>query len=230
MSEKRRVLLIGATGMVGLSVLQQAVGRNEICLTAIARREVPLPPGARMEMRVSPLEHWAALIGAAQPETVVIALGTTIKAVDGDRAAFRAVDHDLALMAARAAKAAGARQCIAVSSVGAEMSSSNFYLSTKGETEDQLAKLRFDRLDILRPGLLMGRREGPLRPVERFLMIIAPLIDPLLLGSLSKYRSVRASKLAEVIFALAGERMRGRFVHEHDDFRRVLSAARSVRG
>ena len=229
MSKQKRVLLIGATGMVGQAVLKQAAARSDIWLTAIARREVPFPPGARMEMRVSPLEHWADLIGAAQPETVVIALGTTIKAVGGDRAAFRAVDHDLVLMAARAAKAAGARQCIAVSSVGAALSSKNLYLSVKGETEDQLAKLRFDRLDILRPGLLVGKREGPLRPVERFLTIIAPLVDPLMLGSLARYRSVRASRLAEVIVALTGERMRGRFIHDHDDFRRALSASRFAR-
>lgn len=225
MSEGRRVLLIGATGLVGQSIIKQAVGRGDVRLTAIARREVAIPLGVRMELRVSPVEHWEALIAAARPETVVIALGTTIRAVGGDQAAFRAVDLDLVEMAAKAAKAAGASQCIAVSSVGAALSSRNFYLSTKGEIEDRLAKVHFDRLDILRPGLLLGKREGPLRPVERLLALIAPLVDPLLFGSYTKFRSVRGSMLADVILALAGERVRGRFAHEHDDFRRLLAAA-----
>ena len=34
----------------------------------------------------------------------------------------------------------------------------NFYLRTKGETEDGLRALGFERLDILRPGLLTGER------------------------------------------------------------------------
>ena len=79
-----------------------------------------------------------------------------------------------------------------------------------------------DRLDILRPGLLRGHREGPSRPAERVGMILAPLIDPFLRGSWSRYRSIRADRLAEVILALAGAKARGRFVHEHEAMMRAL--------
>ncbi len=222
MSEQTRVVLVGATGLIGRAVMAEAVGRGDIHLVAVARREVPLPAGARMEMLLSDTEHWPDAIAAGRPHAVVIALGTTIKTVGGDKAAFRAVDHDLVLESARAAKEAGTRQLIVVSSVGALFSSKNFYLSVKGEVEDKLAKLRFDRLDIIRPGLLRGRREGAARPAERLGMILSPLVDPLMLGSLSKYRSVRDSDLARAILLLAGDKHRGRYVHEHDDLRRIL--------
>ena len=222
MSDQTRVVLVGATGLVGRAVMDEAAHRPDIHLVAVARREVPLPKGARMEMLLSDTEHWVDAIAAGRPRTVIIALGTTIKAVGGDKTAFRAVDHDLVLECAAAAKAAGAHQLIVVSSVGAEFSSKNFYLSVKGEVEDKLAKLHFDRLDIIRPGLLRGHREGPFRPVERLAMIFSPLLDLLMIGGWRKYRSVRDSDLARVILGLAGSKQHGRYVFEHDDFRRVL--------
>lgn len=222
MSDVTRVVLVGATGLIGRAVMAEAVDRPDIHLVAVARREVPLPKGARMEMLLSDTEHWPDAIAAGRPHTVVVALGTTIKAVGGDRAAFRAVDHDLVLECAAAAKAAGARQLIVVSSVGAEFASKNFYLSVKGEVEAKLAKLHFERLDLLRPGLLRGHREGPARPAERLGMMLSPLVDLLLLGKLRQYRSVRDSDLARVILSLAGAKQRGRFVHHHEEFRRIL--------
>lgn len=222
MSDTARIVLVGATGMVGRAVMAQAVDRPGIHLVAVARREVPLPKGARMEMLLSETGHWPDAIAAGRPDTVVIALGTTISAVGGDKAAFRAVDHDLVLECAAAAKAAGSRQLIVVSSVGAALGSKNFYLSVKGEVEGKLAKLHFDRLDLLRPGLLRGHREGPARPAERIGSILSPLTDLLMQGGFRSYRSVRDQDLARVILLLAQAKPRGRFIHHHDEFRRIL--------
>lgn len=222
MSDTLRIVLLGATGLVGRAVIAQAVGRDNVRLTAVARREMPLPPGARMEMLVSGTEHWDDAIAAGNPQVAIIALGTTIRAEGGDRTAFRAVDHDLVLACAKAAKAAGARQLIVVSSIGARFSSKNFYLSVKGEVEDRLAKLRFERLDIVRPGLLRGPRDGPARWAETAGQWFAPMFDLFLVGSLKRYRSVRATMLADVILSLAGARPGGRFVHEYDTFERIL--------
>ena len=229
----RTVILVGATGMIGRAVMARAVGRNSIRLHAIARREVPLPAGARMEMLLADPARWPEAIAASgagsdlatSADCIVIALGTTIAAVGGDKAAFRAVDHDLVLACARAAKQSGIRQAIVVSSVGATAGARNFYLSVKGETEDALAKLHFTRLDVLRPGLLRGHREGPLRAGERIGMIASPLMDMALHGKARRYRSIRATTVADAALALVGARPDGRFVHEHD---RLLRAAQKI--
>ena len=227
----RTVLLVGATGMVGRAVMARAVGRDAIRLHAIARREVPLPAGARMEMLLADPARWPEAIAATgaasgagkagSADCIVIALGTTIATVGGDQAAFRAVDHDLVLSCARAAKAAGIRQAIVVSSVGANAGARNFYLSVKGETEDALAKLHFARLDLLRPGLLRGHREGPLRAGERIGMLASPLLDLALHGKARRFRSIRATTVADAVLALVGVKPDGRFVHEHDQLLRV---------
>ena len=219
-----RIVLVGATGLIGTTLIGRAVGREAYRLTAIARREAPLPEGARMEMLVADPAEWGNAIAATQADAIVIALGTTWRASGRNEAVFRASDKDLVLACAQAAKAAGVRQCIVVSSVGAAISSRGLYLRVKGEVEDALVKLKFERLDILRPGLLRGPREER-RPAEKLAMFAAPLVDPLLHGGARKYRSVRATAVADAILQLAVEKPRGRFVHEHDA---IVQAARKL--
>jgi len=108
---------------------------------------------------------------------------------------------------------------ISVSSVGAKAGSGNFYLSTKGKMEDALAAMGFDRLDILRPGLLLGDRHGPRRTGEAIGMLLAPLTDALMHGGLRRYRSVRADAVARAMLALAaggGTTGGGSSVHVHE--------------
>ncbi|WP_260582599.1 NAD-dependent dehydratase [Sphingopyxis sp. PET50] len=178
-------LLVGATGMIGQAVIAHADDRP---LTILARREMDGLPEAHA-LLVAPPERWADIVAVERPAVLVSCLGTTIRQA-GSEAAFRAVDHDLILSVAKGARLAGARQMIVVSSVGASAKSRNFYLKTKGETEDGLRALGFERLDILRPGLLMGERGGPPRRGEGIAMAAAPFTDALLHGSLRRYRSI----------------------------------------
>jgi uncharacterized protein YbjT (DUF2867 family) len=210
-----RICLVGSTGLTGWTLIERAVGRPDIRLIAMSRRHLSLPEGARMVVVVSEPEGWPQAIAESKTRVLVCALGTTMKKVGNDEAAFRAVDRDLVLMCARAAKAAGIEHMIVVSSVGAASGSKNFYLRVKGETEEALARLRFRRLDIVRPGLLRGRR-GELRLLERMAMWFSPLIDLFLRGKNSKYRSIKVDVLADAILALAKEKAGGRFVHEHE--------------
>ena len=222
MSETTRIALVGASGLIGQSLIRLGVGRADFRVIAIARREIPLPPGARMEVLVADPANWADAIAAANASVLVSALGTTWKKSGKDEAAFRAVDQDLVLACARAAKACGMRQMIAVSSVGADAGSKNFYLRVKGEVEQQLGKIGLPRLDVLRPGLLRGAREE-LRPAERLGMVLSPLADLFMQGQYSKYRSIRADVMARAIVGLTKEKAAGRFVFEHDA---LLRAAR----
>ena len=227
MSKPTRIALVGATGLIGMSLIRLAVHRPDIRIIGISRREVALPTGARMEVLVADPASWGDAIAAANADVLVCALGTTWKKAGKDEAAFRAVDQDLVLACGRAAKAAGVRQMIAVSSVGADPMAKNFYLKVKGETEQALGKLGLTRLDILRPGLLRGAREE-LRPAERIGMIASPLADLLLQGAYRKYRSIRSETVAQAIVGLTREAMAGRFVFEHDAILRAARKGQSI--
>ncbi len=227
MSKPTRIALVGATGLIGMSLIRLAVNRPDIRIIGISRREVALPPGARMEMLVADTDGWSDAIAAASADVLVCALGTTWAKAGKDEAAFRAVDQDLVLACGKAAKAAGIRQMIAVSSVGADPMAKNFYLKVKGETEQALGKLGLTRLDVLRPGLLRGPREE-LRPAERLGMIASPLADLLMNGAYRKYRSIRSETVAQAIVGLTREAMAGRFVFEHDAILRAARKGQSI--
>ena len=227
MSKPTRIALVGATGLIGMSLIRLAVHRPDIRVIGISRREVALPAGARMEVLVADPDSWGDAIAAANADVLVCALGTTWKKVGKDEAAFRAVDQDLVLACGRAAKAAGVRQMIAVSSVGADPMAKNFYLKVKGETEQALGKLGIPRLDILRPGLLRGARDE-LRPAERIGMIASPLADLLMQGAYRKFRSIRSETVAQAIVGLTREAMAGRFVFEHDAILRAARKGQSI--
>ncbi|HQV04035.1 MULTISPECIES: NAD(P)H-binding protein [unclassified Novosphingobium] len=227
MSKPTRIALVGATGLIGMSLIRLAVNRPDIRIIGISRREVPLPPGARMEVLLADPSGWGDAIAAANADVLVCALGTTWKKAGKDEAAFRSVDQDLVLECGRAAKAAGVRQMIAVSSIGADPLARNFYLRVKGETEQALGKLGIPRLDVIRPGLLRGPR-GELRPAEKLAMIVSPLTDLLMQGQYSKYRSIRSETVAEAIVGLTREKMAGRFVFEHEAILRAARKGQSV--
>jgi len=156
------------------------------------------------------------VLETTRPDVLVCALGTTWRKAGQDEEAFRAVDERLVLDVARAAREAGTWHFIFVSSVGADAVSKTLYLRVKGEVESALGKLRFKRLDILRPGLLRGVRRGEIRPAEGLGRLASPFADLLLHGKNRRYRSISAHMLAEAILGLAKEKAGGRFIHEHD--------------
>ncbi|KTE04583.1 NAD-dependent dehydratase [Sphingopyxis sp. H038] len=207
-------LIVGATGLIGRAVIER-FGSNPV--TVLARREVE-GLAAQHKPLVAPSERWTETIAAEKPAVLISCLGTTIRQA-GSQAAFRAVDHDLVLAAARGARAGGTPHMITVSSVGAAAKSGNFYLRTKGETEDDLRALGFDRLDLIRPGLLRGDRPGPQRLGEGIATIAAPLTDALLHGSFRRYRSISGATVAAAIAALARQGGSGVHIHENDAIR-----------
>lgn len=216
-----RIALVGATGLVGRKVIEIASAGDEARIVGIARREAALPPGARMEMFVAEPDKWAEVFEAVRPRALICALGTTWKKAGRDEAAFRAVDHDLVLATAQAARSAGVPNMVLVSAAGADARSKTLYMRVKGETEDALSKVGFKRLDILHPGLLRGTREGDLRFAERAAIIAAPLVDPLLSGSWERFRSIDAGLVAEAALGLALRRAGGRFTHDNEAMRRA---------
>lgn len=221
MSEARSIALVGATGLIGRRVIEAASASDTVRLIGLARREVPRPNGARMEIFVAEPARWGEVMAAIRPRALICALGTTWKKAGRDEAAFRSVDHDLVLASAAATLAAGATNLVVVSAAGADRHSKNRYMRTKGEVEAALAQMGFKRLDILRPGLLRGARPDDWRLVERLALIAAPLTDPLLMGSWRRFGSIDARDVAGAALRLATRAAPGRFTHDNDAMRRA---------
>lgn len=210
---KRRIVTIGSTGLIGGLFAARMAGSAEL-------QRLQRSGGGTGTIYVADPEEWPALAASLRPDTAVSALGTTMRRA-GNEAAFRAVDLDMVSAFAEAARKGGARQMVAVSSVGADAESRNFYLRTKGEMEARLGALGFDRLDIFRPGLLRGPRGGDRRVGEQIGIALSPLVNLVLRGPLDRYAAIDAADVADAMAAIAGAPEPGCFVHHNRDIRRL---------
>lgn len=208
-----KILLVGATGLTGGLFIAQAIANGSDSRLHILSRRAPDGPTGDATLHIADSAGWPDAIAKIAPAVIVSCLGSTIKKA-GSQAAFAAIDRDLLAAVARAGRAAGTMHFLTVSSLMADSSASSFYMRTKGEAEDALAACSFDRLDILRPGLLIGIRPADSRPAERLAILFSPLTDRLLLGPLARYRSTNATDVAAALHRLIGETTPGRFVHE----------------
>lgn len=211
---KKQVVLAGASGLIGGKVVT-LLSSADLEVHVPTRRILEIMPPGSIQHIADPAE-WPERIAELKPDVAISCLGTTWNKSGKNEAAFRAVDYDLVLAFAAAAQKAGVRHMISVSSVGASAKSAGFYLRTKGETEEGLRQLGFDRLDILRPGLLTGERGGERRLGERIGILVSPLTDTFLHGAFRRYRSIDSQIVARAIAALAIVGGQGEFIHEND--------------
>lgn len=212
-----RIAMIGATGLTGGSLIPMLAANHDLHL--LGRR----PIGSSVRETIAPASEWPTRLGDEQIDVAVSALGTTW-AKSGSWPAFAEVDHDAVLGFARAVRAAGARQFITISSVGADPESRNGYLALKGRVERDLAEVGFDRLDIIRPGLLRGSRGSDRRRSERFGILLSPLTNLFLRGPLDRFAAIDATTVAAAIAALAGAEATGIVIHHNREIRRLSVA------
>lgn len=194
-----RLLLVGATGLVGRAVLNKALSDARIDrVVAPTRRPLAVHPKLVNPVvdfaRLSGNEDWAA-------DAVICTLGTT-RAKAGSAAAFRAVDYDLTLAVARIAKQRGATCFVLTSSMGANAKSPFLYMRTKGEIEHALTALAFSSLTIVRPGMIGGDRDE-FRGSERLASVVLRIAAPILPGYYLSPATAIADALIEA--AIAGQ-------------------------
>jgi uncharacterized protein YbjT (DUF2867 family) len=180
-----KLLLLGATGLVGSRVLELALAEPRVT-AVIAPTRRPLPSRPKLSAPTIDFDHlpqdpsiWAA-------DVVICALGTTLKSA-GSRERFHRIDHDYPVDIARLAKANGARTFVLNSAKGADVKSLFFYSRVKGETERDIRALGFERTVLVRPGLIDGPRPEP-RPMEQWAGRVLALLQPILPPSMRANR------------------------------------------
>jgi uncharacterized protein YbjT (DUF2867 family) len=210
---QRRVLLAGATGLVGRECLALLSADPTVtAVTALVRREPADATSHVRKVRIvrvdfDRLEGHRELFAVDQ---VVCVLGTTIRQA-GSRAAFRRVDFDYPLAIARLALEQGAGHFLLVSALGASARSSVFYNRVKGELEKAVLALGYPSVTIVRPSLLLGARDE-FRLGEEVGKCLAWLTP-------AAWKPVEARDVAAAIVAAAREDRPGRRVIESAEIR-----------
>ena len=192
---QRTLLIAGATGLVGTAVTQLAAADGRFTRVITWGRR-PLPgANARVE-NWGPLE--GELIKGLRPvavDAVICCLGTTMRNVNGDKAAFIHVDQELVLALGQWASGGNTTFCL-VSAHGADAQSKFFYNRVKGYVEDTLREMELGALHLFRPSILDGPRKEN-RPGERLGLAVMKLFAPVLPTPLRPmpYRTLAAALL-----------------------------------
>jgi uncharacterized protein YbjT (DUF2867 family) len=209
-----KAIIAGASGLIGsklLNILLQQPNYDEILI--LVRKEL-LIADKKLVQLVIDFEKLDEYAGAITGHAIFCCLGSTKKKTP-DLAEYRKIDHDYPVKLAQLAKKNDVKQFHLVSAIGANSISSNFYTKMKGETEEDIQKVGLKWLHIYRPSLLTGDRKES-RPAERFAIGLMKIIDPVLIGSLKKYRSIPAETVARAMFNESKKKEEGVFIHSSD--------------
>jgi uncharacterized protein YbjT (DUF2867 family) len=185
-------IVIGATGLVGGALTDQLGDADHIRkVVTLTRRPAP-HASLKVDNQVVDFDLLEDDVSLFAADLLFSCLGTTRKQA-GSIAAQRKVDLDYQYRVARLAANHGVRHYLLVSSSGANSKSNNPYLRMKGELEEKVQALPFERISIFQPSLLLGERPE-FRMGEKLGAVLLPILCAI--PGLRRYRPIRGEEVA----------------------------------
>jgi uncharacterized protein YbjT (DUF2867 family) len=216
--EGKTAIVFGATGLVGNLLLEEMETAKEYSMIRIFVRQTTGITLPGIEEIVTDFSDRESLAGQVRGDDLFICLGTTIKKA-GSIANMEKIDRDLPVIVARMAHNNGTKRIAVVSSIGATTSSKNYYLRIKGEMEQGIIELGFERTVIVRPSMLLGDRKEK-RAGEIIGKVMMKTVQPLLAGKMKKFRAIHGRDVARSMITLVqGEP--GISIIESDELQRI---------
>ena len=193
--EKKIPCVAGSSGLVG-SYLIEYLSELYPKVISISRREIKFSKN-NVSNEIVDFDNLENEDILKEIDHLYIALGTTRKKA-GSAKNFEKVDYHYCINLARIASDYGVKRISVVSSVGSNSKSNLLYPRTKGKLEEELAKLSFDHVSIMKPGIILGNRKES-RIFEQIAKYIFSIVSPLLFGSLIKYKSIHANDISKAM-------------------------------
>jgi len=188
----KTAILVGATGLVGSHVLKLLLEDDRYSTVKVFHRRSTGISHEKLKEHIidfDNIEDWSDKLAS---DELYSAMGTTIKKAGSKEAQYK-IDVTYPLEVAKAAAVNGVKKYSLVSSAGADKDSKLFYPRIKGELDEAVKELSFDRITILRPSILDGDRQES-RPGERFGLAVMRLAGKI--PGLRKYRPIPAEQVA----------------------------------
>ncbi|MBI3394910.1 MAG: NAD(P)H-binding protein [Spirochaetia bacterium] len=216
---KKTALILVSTGLIGghllAAILEDDAYEGVTCLVRPGRARAL---HKKLKYVETELGDMASHASAFAVDNVFCCLGTTIKKA-GSQEAFRTVDYEYPLAAARLAKEKGAKAFFVVTAMGSDKNSMIFYNRVKGDLEAALAAVGLSSVHVFRPSLLSGDRKEK-RPGEEMGQVVGKLFSFAFQGPLRKYKPIEGSRVARAMLACAVSPAPGFVIHESDEMQR----------
>ena len=201
----KTALLFGSSGLIGGHLLNQLIKNDYYDKIKIFVRSVPEINDPKVEIIKTDFNNLENHREDIKGDDCFFCIGTT-RQNSPDKNDYRRVELDIPKEIAQIAKSNSINSFVFVSSGYADPKSSGDYLKFKGQVEEELKRLNFTKLGIMRPSFLMGNRKEK-RIGEKIGIMVFKLLSPLLLGPLKKMKPINSEIVAKAMIKAANENL-----------------------
>ena len=201
----KTALLFGASGLVGSHLLNQLIKDTNYSKIKLFVRSVTEIIDPKVEIIKIDFNNLQNHKEDVKGDDCFFCIGTT-KQNSSDKDEYRRVELDIPKEIAKIAKLNLVNSFIFVSAIYANPNSSGDYVRFKGLVEEELKRLNFPKLALMRPSFLMGDRKEK-RVGEKIGIFVFKLLSPLLLGPLKKMRPIHSETVAKAMIIAANENL-----------------------
>ena len=196
----KSALLFGASGLVGGHVLNQLISNNNYSKIKLFVRSSINISDPKIEIIQTDFNNLENHREDIKGDDCFFCIGTT-KKNSPDKNEYKRVELEVPKQIAQIAKSNSVNSFVFISSGYADPKSSGDYLKFKGEVEEELRRLNFPKLGIMRPSFLLGDRKEK-RIGEKIGIFVFKLLSPLFLGPLKKMKPIHSATVAKAMIAI----------------------------
>jgi len=193
----KTALLFGSSGLIGGHLLNNLIKNNEYNKIKLFVRSEPQINDSKIEIIKTDFINLKNHAEDIKGDDCYFCIGTT-KKNSPDKNDYKRIERDIPIQIAKIAKINSVNSFLYVSSGFADPKNSGDYLKYKGEVEEELKKLNFSKIGIMRPSFLIGNRKEK-RVGEKMGILLFKLLSPLFLGPLKKMKPIHSEKVAKAM-------------------------------
>ncbi len=201
----KTAVVFGSSGLIGGHLLEQLIKNDNYNKVKIFVRSEPVINEPKIEIIETNFNNLENHKEDIKGDDCFFCIGTT-RQNSPDKNEYQKVELDIPKKIAQIAKANLVNSFIFISSIYANPKSSGDYVKFKGLVEEELKKLTFSNLGILRPSFLKGDRKEN-RVGEKIGILTFSLLSPLLLGPLKKMKPINSKIVAQAMIKIANENL-----------------------
>ena len=198
--------IFGSSGLIGKSILFKLLkSDNYSKVKAFVRSKIEIDH-PKLEIIITNFSKLTEIENLLNVDECYFCIGTTRRKTPR-KTDYIEIEHKLPVKIAEICKRNAINKFIYISSLGANPNAASLYLKNKGKTESDLKNLKFEKLIIIRPSILIGEREEN-RFGEKLGLTIMNCLSILLMGKLKKYKPIKAIVVANSIFKIANKNIK----------------------
>ena len=217
----KTALVFGSSGLIGGHLLNQLINDTNYNKIKIFVRSEPENNDPKVEIIKTDFNNLENHKEDIKGEDCFFCIGTT-KQNSPDKNEYRRVELEVPKQIAQIAKSNLVNSFVFVSSGYADPKSSGDYLRFKGEVEEELKRLNFPKLGIMRPSFLLGDRKEK-RIGEKIGIFVFKLLSPLFVGPLKKMKPIHSATVAKAMITITQNKV-SKTIFESDEIADLSSS------